>query len=87
VSTGLFDGAKAPLTTSLLTADKVAELVTRAVLSNKRFVRTPWLVKTTPGLKGILPFSLFNTVASVLGVNTSMMQWKGRGGSGGNAAA
>jgi short-subunit dehydrogenase len=85
VATGLFDGAKAPLTTSLLTADKVAELVTRAVLRNKRFVRTPWLVRTTPALKGILPFPMFNAVASLLGANTSMMQWKGRGG--GSAAA
>jgi len=82
VSTGLFDGAKAPLTTSLLTADKVADLVTRAVLGNRRFVLTPWLVKVTPMLKGLLPFSAFNTVAGILGANTSMMQWKGRGGGG-----
>jgi short-subunit dehydrogenase len=83
VSTGLFDGAKAPFSTSLLTPDKVADLTARAVLGNKKFVRTPWLVKTTPMLKGLLPFSAFYTVASMLGVNTSMLQWKGRGGKAG----
>jgi short-subunit dehydrogenase len=80
VATGLFDGAKAPVSTSLLTPEKVADLTARAVLGNKTFVRTPWLVKTTPMLKGLLPFSAFYRVASILGVNTSMLQWKGRGG-------
>lgn len=79
VSTGLFEGARAPFTTSLLTPDKVAEKVTRAVLGNRKFMLTPWLVKVTPILKGVLPFSLFYVVASALGVNTSMTQWKGRG--------
>jgi short-subunit dehydrogenase len=79
VSTGLFDGAKAPLFTSLLTADKVADLAARAVLGNKRFVRTPWLVAITPILKGVLPFPLFNLSCSILGVNKSMVHWKGRG--------
>jgi all-trans-retinol dehydrogenase (NAD+) len=81
VSTGLFDGAKAPLTTSLLTPEKVADKVTAAVLANRRFVRTPWLVKVTPMLKGVLPFPLFYAIAAVLGVNTSMLEWKGRGAS------
>jgi short-subunit dehydrogenase len=79
VSTGLFDGAKAPLLTSLLTPDKVANLTARAVLGNKRFVRTPWLVAITPLLKGVLPFPLFNLSCSILGVNKSMVHWKGRG--------
>jgi all-trans-retinol dehydrogenase (NAD+) len=78
VTTGLFEGARAPLTTRLLAPDRVADLVARAVLANRKFVKTPWLVKVTPALKGLLPFSLFYVVASMLGVNTSMTQWKGR---------
>lgn len=79
VSTGLFDGARAPLFTSLLTAEKVADRVVRAVLANRMYVRTPWLIAVTPMLKGLLPFGVFYRVASILGVNTSMTQWKGRG--------
>jgi short-subunit dehydrogenase len=78
VATGLFDGAKAPLTTRLLTADRVADLTVRAVLANRPTVRTPWLVVATPILKALLPFRLFYRMAALLGVNTSMMAWRGR---------
>jgi short-subunit dehydrogenase len=78
VATGLFDGAKAPRTTRLLTADRVAELTTKAVLANAPYVRTPWLVCMTPILKALTPFRLFYRVAALLGVNTSMMEWRGR---------
>jgi all-trans-retinol dehydrogenase (NAD+) len=78
VATGLFDGAKAPRTTRLLTADRVADLTTKAVLANAPYVRTPWLVRMTPILKALTPFRLFYRVAALLGVNTSMMEWRGR---------
>jgi all-trans-retinol dehydrogenase (NAD+) len=64
--------------TRLLTPDRVADLTIRGVLANKPYVRTPWLVAVTPILKGILPFRLFYRVAALLGVNTSMMKWRGR---------
>ena len=79
VSTGLFDGAKAPFMTRLLTADRVADLTVRAVLANKPQVRTPWLVPLTPVMKALLPFRAFYRMAAMLGVNTSMMKWRGRG--------
>lgn len=41
VTTGLFDGARAPRLTRLLTADRVADLTVRAVLANKPHVRAP----------------------------------------------
>jgi short-subunit dehydrogenase len=78
VATGLFDGAKAPLTTKLLTADRVADLTLKAVLANKPSLRTPWLVKTTPIMKALVPFKVFYRIAAILGVNTSMMKWRGR---------
>ncbi|MGE5732660.1 MAG: SDR family NAD(P)-dependent oxidoreductase [Gemmatimonas sp.] len=77
VSTGLFHGAKAPFMTRLLTADRVAEATLRAVLSNRPTVRIPWLVPVTPILKALLPLRLFYRVAAMLGVNTSMMEWRG----------
>jgi short-subunit dehydrogenase len=78
VSTGLFEGARAPLTTRLLTADRLAATIVGAVKRDAIWVRTPWLVKVTPVLKGVLPTRMFYSVASLLGVNTSMTEWKGR---------
>ena len=51
VTTGLFEGARPPRTTRLLTAERVAELTLRAVLRNRPTVRTPWLVAVTPAMK------------------------------------
>ena len=79
VSTGLFDGAKPPFLTAMLTPDRLANMVTRAVLRNKSKVLAPWLVKLTPPLKGLLPPGLFNAVSGMLGATSSMTQWKGRG--------
>jgi all-trans-retinol dehydrogenase (NAD+) len=78
VSTGLFEGVRAPLTTRLLTAERLAERLTRGVLHDAIWVRTPWLVSLTPILKAMLPTRLFYGIAGVLGVNTSMTGWKGR---------
>jgi short-subunit dehydrogenase len=78
-ATGLFDGARAPFMTRMLTPPRIADLTVRAVLANRPFVRTPWLVTVTPILKGLMPFRLFYRVAAWLGVNTSMVAWRGRG--------
>jgi short-subunit dehydrogenase len=78
VSTGLFDGAKAPRGTRLLTPQRVADLTVRAVLANRSVVRTPWLVQVTPLLKGLLPRRVFYRMAGLLRVNTSMLEWRGR---------
>jgi short-subunit dehydrogenase len=78
VATGLFDGAKAPRTTRLLTAERVADLTVRAELRNAAVLRTPWLAQMTPFMKGVMPQRLFYRMAAVLGVNTSMLEWRGR---------
>jgi short-subunit dehydrogenase len=78
VATGLFDGASAPRMTKLLTPDRIADLTVRAILTNRRVVRTPFLVQLTPFLRGILPWPVFNRIAKLFGVNTSMLHWRGR---------
>jgi short-subunit dehydrogenase len=78
VATGLFSGARPPRLTRFLIAEDVAEHTLRGVLANKPFVRLPWLVSVTPVLKGILPFRVFNRIAAMLRVNTSMEEWRGR---------
>ena len=78
VKTDLFAGARAPRTTRLMTPERVADLTVRAVLANRMYVRTPWLVKVTPLAKALAPFAVFYRIAGWLGVNTSMLKWRGR---------
>ena len=77
VATGLFDGAKAVRTTGIVDPEHLADLVVRAVLRNKLYVLTPWVVKVTPFLKGVLPRALFDATGAMLGVTTSMLGWRG----------
>jgi len=78
VRTGMFDGARAPRLTRLLRADRVADLTVRAVLRNRAFVLTPWLVKLTPALNAALPRWLFDRLSAAFGATTSMTAWRGR---------
>ena len=78
VSTGMFDGVPAPLLTPILTPERLARKIVAAVRSGKRMVLEPWMVKTVPLLKGILPGPAFDAVAGIFGVTTGMAAWKGR---------
>ncbi len=78
VSTGLFEGARPPLLTPPLTAERVAAQTIRAIERRRAFVFTPFMVRMTPRLRGLLPLAVFDWVAGVFGVNTSMMAWRGR---------
>jgi len=80
VATGLFAGARAPRLSRMLTAEGVAAEVVHAVKRDRVFVRTPWLVEVTPFLRGVLPLRVFDAAAQLLGVTSSMAQWRGREG-------
>jgi short-subunit dehydrogenase len=80
VSTGLFAGARPPLLSRMLTAEGVAVEIVAAIRRNQVFVRTPWLVEATPFLRGVLPLRVFDAVADLMGVNSSMEHWRGRVG-------
>ena len=71
VSTGMFEGVKAPLLTPFLTPEKVADKVFQAVRKRRIFVREPWLVKITPLLRAVLPTSLSDRLADLFGASTS----------------
>ena len=79
VSTGLFEGARPLRLTSILTPDDVADAVVRGVLHDRGYVRTPWLVKVAPVLRGVLPHRTFNAVNAFFGGTTTMDAWTGRG--------
>lgn len=82
VDTGLFDGARPPRTTRVLTPERLAERVVRAVMRNRPYVRTPWLVKITPMVRALLPLGWYHRVQGLFGVSRGMASWRGRGPSG-----
>jgi short-subunit dehydrogenase len=80
VATGLFDGARPPFTTRMLTPERVADLTVRAVLRNRVWVLAPWLVKITPAATALLPSWLGDRVSRWLGVTSGMAGWRGHDG-------
>lgn len=78
VSTGLFEGAKPPRSTRFVTPEKLADLTVAAIKRNRPFVLTPWMVKLTPLMKGVLPRRLFDSVMGLLGARQGMQTWTGR---------
>lgn len=78
VETGLFGGAAPPKGTRFLTAEKVAKLTVRGVRRGKPYVRTPWLAKIAPPMRGVMPSRTADVVNRAFGVDASMMGWSGR---------
>lgn len=76
--TGLFDGARPARTTRVLSPERLADRVVRAVLANRPFVLTPWLVRLVPLMRGVLPLRGFDLVARAFGATDSMRDWRGR---------
>ena len=78
ISTGMFDGARAPLLTSMLTPGKVANAILRATRNREAMVYLPRTVQSAELLKGALPRRLFDEVARRTGISTSMRHWRGK---------
>ncbi len=78
VSTGLFEGARPPRTTSMLTPEGLAQDIVQAIRHDDIFLLTPWLVKITPFLKGVLPTRVADAVAWAFGATSGMEHWRGR---------
>jgi all-trans-retinol dehydrogenase (NAD+) len=79
ISTGMFEGARGPLFTPLMTPEHVVERVWRAMLAGKPMLRMPWTVGLGAVVRGVLPLPLWDVVAGrVFGVNRSMDSFVGR---------
>jgi all-trans-retinol dehydrogenase (NAD+) len=65
----------------ILKEDKVAERVVFAIQRNKRRLMMPPIVYTVP-LMRLFPVGVFDWLATFLGVNAAMDEFKGRGGTG-----
>lgn len=78
ISTGMFDGARAPLLTSMLTPEKVVRATMRAMQRKESMLYLPRSVKGADLLKGALPRPIFDEVAKRTGISTSMRHWQGK---------
>jgi len=79
ISTGMFDGAKSPFMTPILTPEYIVDKIMEAVKNNEIILQEPFMVKSVPILKGILPQRVFDFVAGkIFGVHNTMDDFKGR---------
>ncbi len=78
INTGMFDGVKAPVLTPIMEPDDIVNRIIRAVESNEIILRAPFIVKSVPLLRGLLPTRMFDFVANKLGVYDSMEDFKGK---------
>ncbi|MEX1260621.1 MAG: SDR family NAD(P)-dependent oxidoreductase [Balneolaceae bacterium] len=79
IKTGMFDGVKAPLLVPLLETDQIVEKMIRGIAKRKSKIQAPFMVRSVPLLKAVLPDAAFDWVAGkVLGVYQSMDTFKGR---------
>ena len=79
VSTGMFDGVKAPLLMPTLRPETMADKIFEAVTEEKTFVIEPLIVKFTPALKALLPGHVFDAISGLLGATSSARTWRGHG--------
>jgi short-subunit dehydrogenase len=79
VSTGMFQGAKPPRLTSLLSPQRVVERVWRKMKAGAPYVKMPATVYLSTALKGLMPTRWFDFVTDkVFGVYSSMDTHTGR---------
>lgn len=83
VATGLFDGARPPRLTRLLTPEVVARAVRRATERGTDLVLLPQSVRLLYGVAGVLPRRLYLGLCRALGVSNSMAEWRGHPTGGG----
>jgi all-trans-retinol dehydrogenase (NAD+) len=79
ISTGMFEGARGPLLTPILTPEFVVNRVWRSMLAGRPFLMLPWSVGLAKTLKGVLPTRAWDAIAGrVFGVYNSMENFTGR---------
>lgn len=80
VSTGMFEGARGPLLTPILTPQTATAAAWNGMLHGTPLVLRPWTVKLSMALRGILPTGAWDFLARhVFKVYSSMDHFTGRG--------
>lgn len=79
ISTGMFEGARGPLMTPLMTPEYVVNRVWAAMKAGKPMLMMPWTVRLGSLMRGLLPLAWWDWVAEhIFGVYKSMDEFKGR---------
>jgi short-subunit dehydrogenase len=78
IDTGMFEGARGPLLTPVLTPEYVVDKVWKAMLAGRPMLMLPWSVGFARLLKGVLSTRAWDAVADRLGVYHSMDLFTGR---------
>jgi short-subunit dehydrogenase len=79
IDTGMFAGVKSPMLTPVLQPEYIVDKIMQAVHENKIILQEPFMVKSIPVLKGILPTRVFDFVAGkIFGVYKTMDHFVGR---------
>lgn len=77
ISTGMFEGSKAPRFMPFLQTKALAQKIVRAVETKRSFVKEPFLVKTVPMLRALLPLRWQDALLDWFGVAHGMKHWRG----------
>ncbi len=79
ISTGMFEGARGPLLTPILTPQYVCDKVWAAMKAGRPMLMLPWTVRLGTLMRGLLPLALWDWIAEhIFGVYKSMDEFKGR---------
>lgn len=79
ISTGMFEGARGPLLTPIMTPARAARAAWEGMIAAKPLVLKPWTVKLSMALRGVLPTRIWDAVADrVFHVYSSMDRFTGR---------
>lgn len=79
VSTGMFEGARGPLLTPIMTPRDATRAAWDGMVAGTPVVSKPWTVKLAMALRGVLPTRVWDVIADrVFGVYSSMDHFTGR---------
>ncbi len=80
ISTGMFEGARGPLLTPIMTPQRAVKAAWKGMLAGTPMVLRPWTVKLAMAARGVLPTRAWDVVAGkVFRVYSSMDRFVGRG--------
>jgi all-trans-retinol dehydrogenase (NAD+) len=79
INTGMFDGVKSPVLTPIMEPEFIVEKIMQAVKNDEIVLMEPFMTKTIPLLRGILPTRAFDFIAGkIFGVYKTMDNFKGK---------
>jgi short-subunit dehydrogenase len=79
INTGMFDGVKSPVLTPIMEPEFIVDKIMQAVKNDEIILMEPFMTKTIPLLRGILPTRAFDFIAGkIFGVYKTMENFKGK---------